>query len=202
MRHIQDQYFAEDDGLPGRILIQLCLERFSPDLQDLEAIKAEKKDIEETIRLMVQESMLQPVKKDNKVIFRLDPFYNIKDKMNPGASQPSEDPQSTQEALEALERETSPDVAEQDVDEQIDEDLDQQLAAQLEDSMYQMDDQTEEEVDMPQEQHQNQVDDGMVNHVNCESQAAEEACRHAEKELEAERAESAEAASKLIPIDL
>src|SRR5580692_10770634 len=85
VRYIQDQDFAEDDGLPGRVLIQLCLERFYPDLQDPEAIRAEKKDIEGAIRRMVQDSMLQPVNKNNKVVFRLDPYFNIKDRMNPSA---------------------------------------------------------------------------------------------------------------------
>ncbi|PMD50784.1 uncharacterized protein K444DRAFT_276750 [Hyaloscypha bicolor E] len=148
VRHIQDQGFAENDGLPGRVLIHLCLERFSPDLQDPEAIRTEKKSIEGAIRRMVEDSMLQPVSRNQKVVFRLDPYFNIKDKNNPSASQPSEDPQSTQEALEALEREASPDIEDQDMDQHIDEELDQQLAQQLDHSMNQVEDQAEEDLDM------------------------------------------------------
>jgi len=148
VRHIQDQDFAENDGLPGRVLIHLCLERFSPDLLDPEAIRTEKKSIEGVIRRMVEDSMLQPVNKNQKVVFRLDPYFNIKDKNNPSASQPSEDPRSTQEALEALEKETSPDIEDEDMDQHIDEELDQQLAQQLVRSMNQMEDQAEEDLDM------------------------------------------------------
>jgi hypothetical protein len=148
VRHIQDQDFAENDGLPGRVLIHLCLERFSPDLQDPEAIRTEKKSIEGAIRRMVEDSMLQPVSRNQKVVFRLDPYFNIKDKNNPSASQPSEDPQSTQEALEALEREASPDIEDQAMDQHIDEELDQQLAQQLDHSMDQVKDQAEEDLDM------------------------------------------------------
>jgi hypothetical protein len=148
VRHIQDQDFAENNGLPGRVLIHLCLERFSPDLQDPEAIRTEKKSIEGAIRRMVEDSMLQPVNKNQKVVFRLDPYFNIKDKNNPSASQPSEDPRSTQEALEALEKETSPDLEDEDMDQHIDEELDQQLAQQLDHSMNQMEGQAEEDLDM------------------------------------------------------
>jgi hypothetical protein len=148
VRHIQDQDFAENDGLPGRVLIHLCLERFSPDLQDPEGIRTEKKSIEGAIRRMVEDCMLQPVNKNQKVVFRLDPYFNIKDKNNPNASQPSEDPQSTQEALEALEKEVSPDIEDQDMDQHMDEELDQQLAQQLDHSMNQMEDQAEEDLDM------------------------------------------------------
>jgi hypothetical protein len=157
VRHIQDQDFGEDDGLPGRVLIQLCLERFYPDIEDPEAVRTEKKSIEGVIRRMVEASMLQPVNKNQKIVFRLQPFFNIKDRMNPSASQPIEDPQSTQEALEALEKEASPDVEDQDMDEQADDDndqLDQQLAQQLDESMNQVEDEAEEEVDIQAERQQ------------------------------------------------
>lgn len=152
VRHIQDQDFPENDGLPGRVLINLCLERFYPDLEDPEAIKTEKKSIEGAIRRMVEDSMLQPVNKNQKVVFRLDPYFNIKDKMNATASQPSEDPQSTQEALEALEKETSSDMEDQDAGQQMDEELDQQLAQQLDELMNQMEDQAEEAVQAGKQQ--------------------------------------------------
>jgi hypothetical protein len=58
VRYIQDQEFAENDGLPGRVLIQLCLERFYPDLDNPEAVKTEKKSIEGVIRRIVEDSIL------------------------------------------------------------------------------------------------------------------------------------------------
>ena len=152
VRYIQDQDFAENDGVPGRVLFQLCLERFYPDLDTPEAVRTEKKSIEGVKRRMVEDSMLQHVTKNQKVVFRLAPFFNIKDKMNATASQPSEDPQSTQEALQALEKETSPDMEEQDVGQQDDDDdLEQQLAQQLDESMHQMEDEAEAEMDMQAE---------------------------------------------------
>jgi hypothetical protein len=181
VRHIQDQDFAEDHGIPGRVLIHLCLERFYPEAQDPEAIWTEKKSVEGVIRRMVEDSMLQPVSKNQKVVFRLDPYFNIKDKMNPTASQPSEDPQSTQEALEALERETSPEFEDRDVDQQMDDDLDQQLAQQLDESMHQIDQAEEEQEDGAEEGRDDQVethqDDQPVHNLPERLQEAEKAAR-------------------------
>ena len=178
VRYIQDQNFAENDGLPGRVLIQLCLERFYPDLEDPEAVRTEKKSTEGVIRRMVEASMLQPVTKNQKVVFRLEPFFNIKDKMNATASQPSEDPQSTQEALEALEKETSPDMEEdmaQQHDDDDGEDLDQQLAQQLDESMMQMEDEAEKEVDVQGERQQSGwVQKPIVNGIEAQEQIREE----------------------------
>ncbi|PMD21408.1 hypothetical protein NA56DRAFT_126233 [Hyaloscypha hepaticicola] len=196
VRHIQDQDFAEDHGIPGRVLIYLCLERFYPEAQDPEAIWTEKKSVEGVIRRMVEDSMLQPVSKNQKVVFRLDPYFNIKDKMNPTASQPSEDPQSTQEALEALERETSPEFEDRDVDQQMDDDLDQQLAQQLDESMHQIDQAEEEQEDGAEEGRDYQVethqDDQPVHNLPERLQEAEkaarlEATRHAEAYAEITR---------------
>jgi MCM6 C-terminal winged-helix domain len=203
VQHIQDQDFAEDDGLPGRILIQLGLELFCPDLQDPEAIRAGKKAIEGVVRQMVQDSMLQPVNKNNKVVFRLEPFFNIKDRMNPTASQPCENPQSTQEALEALEKETSPDIEDQEIDELMEEDLEQQLAQQLDESMHQMEDQAEEEVDIPAEtEQQDQTNEDMVIQVDSGNEAAEDIDERVQRQQEKEQAASAEVASKFPSIDV
>jgi hypothetical protein len=181
VRHIQDQDFAEDHGIPGRVLIHLCLERFYPEAQDPEVIWTEKKSIEGVIRRMVEDSMLQPVNKNQKVVFRLDPYFNIKDKMNPTASQPSEDPQSTQEALEALERETSSESEDQDVDQRMDEDLDQQLAQQLDESMHQIDQAEEEQEDGAEEgrdyQMETHQEDQPVQNLPERLQEAEKAAR-------------------------
>jgi MCM6 C-terminal winged-helix domain len=154
VRHIQDQNFSENDGLPGRVLVRLCLEQFTPNLQDPEAIRTEKKSIEGAIRHMVENSMLQPVKKNQGFFFRLDPYFNIKDKMNPSASQPSEDPQSTQKALEALEKEASPDIEDLDMGQHVDDELDQQLTQQLDESMIQIEDEVAEGLDMQGERPQ------------------------------------------------
>jgi hypothetical protein len=181
VRHIQDQDFAEDHGIPGRVLIHLCLERFYPEAQDPEVIWTEKKSIEGVIRRMVEDSMLQPVNKNQKVVFRLDPYFNIKDKMNPTASQPSEDPQSTQKALEALEREISPETENQDVDQRMDDDLYQQLAQQLDQSIQQMDQAEAEQEDGAGEGRDDQVEthqeDQPVHNLPERLQEAEKAAR-------------------------
>jgi hypothetical protein len=144
VRHIQDQDFPEDDGIPGQVLIHLCLERFYPEAQDPQDTKTEKKSIEGAIRHMVEDFMLQPVNKNQKIVFRLDPYFNIKDKMNPSASQPSEDPQSTQEALDALEKETSPDIEDEEMDQQMDEELAQQLDEPMNQTEEEQEDRAEE----------------------------------------------------------
>lgn len=116
--HIQDQNLAEDDGLGGKALVQLCLQKFYNEVQDAEVIKKEKTFIEDAIRRMIEDRILMHLTKDQKVVFRLDPYFNFKDKMNPSASQPTEDPQGTQEALEALDKEKSPDLEDQQQDDQ------------------------------------------------------------------------------------
>jgi hypothetical protein len=203
VRHIQDQNFAEDHGIPGRALIHLCLERFYPEAQDPEVIWTEKKSIEGVIRRMVEDSMLQPVNKNQKVVFRLDPYFNIKDKMNPTASQPSEDPQSTQEALEALERETSPEYEDQDMDQGMYDDLNQQLAQQLDASMDQMDQAEEEDGaeegrdDQPERQQDAQREGAVTNRA--ETHQENQPVHNASERLqEAQKAARIEAASEFL----
>jgi hypothetical protein len=209
VRHIQDQDFAQDDGIPGRVLVHLCLERFYPEAQDPEDIKTKKKSIEGAIRRMVGDSMLQLVYKNQKVVFRLDPYFNIKDKMNPSASQPCEDPRSTQEALEALEKETSPDIEDEEMDQQIEKELDQQLAQQLDESMNQMD-QTEEEQEgraeevMHDQVVQEQEDQTEEDFDNSADTHQEKQAKNADNRLEglqeAQEAARIEAASEFSPI--
>ncbi len=159
----------------------MCLERFFPEARDPEVIWTEKKSIEGVRRRMVEDSMLQPVNKNQKVVFRLDPYFNIKDKMNPTASQPSEDPQSTQEALEALERERSPGFENEEVNQRTNDDLDQQLAQQLDESMRQMDLAEEGQEDGAEEGRDDQVEthqeDQPVQNLPERLQEAEKAAR-------------------------
>jgi MCM6 C-terminal winged-helix domain len=108
--HIQDQNLPEDDGLRGQALVKLCLQKFYSEERGPELIKTEKTFVMDVMRRMIEDRILVVLKKDNKPVFRLDPYFNYKDKMHPSASQPSEDPQGTQEALEALDKEKSADA--------------------------------------------------------------------------------------------
>jgi hypothetical protein len=108
--HIQDQNLPEDDGLRGQALVQLCLQKFYSEERDPELTKMKKTFVMDVMRRMIEDRILVILKKDNKPVFRLDPYFNYKDKMHPAASQPSEDPKGTQEALEALDKEKSPDA--------------------------------------------------------------------------------------------
>ena len=209
VRHIQDQDFPEDDGIPGQVLIHLCLERFYPEAQDPQDIKTEKKSIEGAIRCMVEDFMLQPVNKNQKIVFRLDPYFNIKDKMNPSASQPSEDPQSTQEALEALEKETSPDIEDEEMDQQMDEELAQQLAQQLDESMNQTEEEREdraEEVghDPAEREQEDQTEEDIKNGAETyqEKQDAEAEDNRVGRHQDAQQAARLEATSEALPIAL
>jgi hypothetical protein len=116
--HIQDQNLAEDDGLRDKALVQLCLQKFYSEVQDAEVIKNEKRFIEDALRRMIKDRILMHLTKDQRAVFRLHPYFNFKDKMNPSASQPTEDPQGTQEALEALDKEESADLEDQPQDHQ------------------------------------------------------------------------------------
>ncbi len=137
VRHIQDQNLPEDNGVSATTLLQVCLQHFCTGVQDPDVIKSEKGVIVDAIKKIIGDGVLNRVRSGNDVVFRLDPFYNVKDKMNARASEPAEDPQGTQEGLEALEKEISPDAEDWQMDQdqqegQLAEDIEEQEERQQE----------------------------------------------------------------------
>jgi hypothetical protein len=135
VRCIQDQNLPEENGVPAGRLVHLCLQKLCSEMRDAEAVRNEKKAIVNVIKHMINSGVLNRVHLNNEVAFRLDPYFNVKDKMNVTASQPSEDLEGTQEGLEALEKETSPDADDQQMEQgkdQLGQQAEEEVEAQLE----------------------------------------------------------------------
>jgi hypothetical protein len=150
VRHIQDQNLPEDNGVSATMLLQVCLQHFCAGVQDPDVIKSEKGVIVDAIKKIIGDGVLNRVRSGNDVVFRLDPFYNVKDKMNARASEPAEDPQGTQEGLEALEKETSPDAE----DWQIDQDQNREQSEGQDQQEGQLAEDIEEQEERQQEEQQ------------------------------------------------